>query len=76
MGELRAGFRHATSRLASAGRLRAGLDAEAAADLAWAMTSIPVWEQLTIDCARPAAQVRQRLATAVTDAVTSPTAGR
>jgi len=76
MRELRAGFRHATNRLASAGRLRAGLDAEAAADLAWAMTSIPVWEQLTIDCAWPAAQVRQRLATAVIDAVTSSAAGR
>jgi len=70
MGELRAGFRHAARRVATAGRLRPGLDPDAAADLAWAMTSIPVWEQLTIDCGRPAAEVRQRLTAAVVSAVT------
>jgi AcrR family transcriptional regulator len=70
MGELRAGFRHATRRLATAERLRAGLDPDAAADLAWAMTSIPVWEQLTIDCGRTAAEVQQCLTNAVTLAVT------
>ena len=70
MGELRVGFRHATQRLATAGHLRPGLDPGTAADLAWAMTSIPVWEQLTIDCGRPAAEVRQRLAAAVISAVT------
>jgi AcrR family transcriptional regulator len=71
MGELRAGFRHATRRLADAGRLRAGLDPASAADLAWAMTSIPVWEQLTSDCGRAATEVRRHLIAAVTGAVIS-----
>jgi AcrR family transcriptional regulator len=71
MDELRAGFRHATRRLADAGRLRAGLDPATAADLAWAMTSIPVWGQLTIDCGRAAAEVRRDLIGAVTGAVVS-----
>jgi AcrR family transcriptional regulator len=71
MEELRVGFRHAMRRLADAGRLRAGLDPASAADLAWAMTSIPVWEQLTLDCGRPPAEVRRRLIEAVTGAVTS-----
>jgi AcrR family transcriptional regulator len=71
MDELRAGFRHATHRLATDGRLRPGLDPAAAADLAWAMTSIPVWEQLTIDRGRPPAEVRRHLADAVTAALTT-----
>jgi AcrR family transcriptional regulator len=70
MGELRVGFRHAVQRLATAGHLRPGLDPDTAADLAWAMTSIPVWEQLTIDCGRPATEVQQRLTAAVISAVT------
>jgi AcrR family transcriptional regulator len=78
MGELRTGFRHATRRLASAGLLRDGLDAGTAADLAWAMTSIPVWEQLTTDCGRTAADVQRRLTRAVITTVTDaqPPAGR
>lgn len=75
MDELRGGFRHATRRLASAGRLREGLDPAVAADLAWAMTSIPMWEQLTVDCGRTAAQVRRRLTGAVLDAVTDGSRG-
>jgi AcrR family transcriptional regulator len=71
MEELRAGFRHATGRLADAGRLRAGLERASAADLAWALTSIPVWEQLTIDCGRPADEARRRLIEAVAGAVIS-----
>ncbi|PWK52103.1 TetR family transcriptional regulator [Actinoplanes xinjiangensis] len=71
MGELRAGFRHATQRMATAGRLRPGLDPATAADLAWAMTSIPVWEQLTIDCGRTGETVRRHLAGAVIDAVST-----
>ncbi|MEU4427842.1 TetR family transcriptional regulator [Actinoplanes sp. NPDC024001] len=74
MEELRAGFRHATRRLAAADRLRAGLDPVAAADLAWAMTSVPVWEQLTVDCGRAATEVRRQLTDAVTAAVTRPAA--
>jgi AcrR family transcriptional regulator len=69
MAELRAGFRHAAQRLADAGRLRPGLDPASAADVAWAMTSIPVWEQLTIDCGRPADEVRSHLISAVSGAV-------
>lgn len=71
MGQLRAGFRHATQRLAAAGRLRSGLDPATAADLAWAMASIPVWEQLTIDCGWTAEAARQHLAGAVSSAVTT-----
>ncbi|GAA3587533.1 hypothetical protein GCM10022419_082240 [Nonomuraea rosea] len=71
MDELRTGFRHAAQRPATAGRLPPGLDPDTAADLAWAMTSIPVWEQLTIDCGRPAIEVRQRLTAAVISAVTA-----
>jgi hypothetical protein len=50
MDDLRIGFRAAARRLADGGQLRAGLDVAAAADLAWAMTSMPVWDQLTVDC--------------------------
>jgi AcrR family transcriptional regulator len=71
MGELRAGFLHATQRLATASRLRSGLDPATAADLAWAMTSIPVWEQLTIDRGWTPDAVRQHLADAVSSAVTT-----
>jgi hypothetical protein len=70
MDELRRGFRHATGRLAATGRLRPGLDPGAAADLAWTMTSVPVWEQLTIDCGRPSDDARRHLTEAVTHAVT------
>jgi AcrR family transcriptional regulator len=70
MDELRAGFRHATHRLAANGQLRAGLDPAAAADLAWAMTSVPVWEQLTIDCGRAATEVRRHVTDAVVAALT------
>lgn len=72
MDELRAGFRHATRRLAAAGRLRAGLDPAAAADLAWAMTSVPVWEQLTVDRGWAATEVRRHLRDAVTAVLTRP----
>jgi AcrR family transcriptional regulator len=70
MSELRTGFRHATRRLQAAGRLRQGLTPAVAADLAWAMTSVPVWEQLTVDCGRSAADVRKHLADAVLASVT------
>lgn len=70
--ELRAGFRHATRRLADTGHLRAGLDLAAAADLAWTMTSVPVWEQLTVDCGRPPAEARRYLIGAVVAALTTP----
>ncbi|MFD1370636.1 TetR/AcrR family transcriptional regulator [Actinoplanes sichuanensis] len=69
MDELRTGFRHATGRLAATDRLRPGLDPGAAADLAWTMTSIPVWEQLTIECGRPSDDARRHLTEAVTHAV-------
>jgi AcrR family transcriptional regulator len=72
MAELRAGFRAAARRLAGAGRLRAGLDAAKAGDLAWAMASMPVFDQLTVDCRWTAGTARRHLVTAVTSALTEP----
>ncbi|GIH77085.1 TetR/AcrR family transcriptional regulator [Planobispora longispora] len=70
MGELREGFLTATRRLGAAGLLRPGLDPETAADLAWAMTSVPVWEQLTVDRGMSARDAEHRLTEAVTAALT------
>ncbi|MEU4576264.1 TetR/AcrR family transcriptional regulator [Nonomuraea sp. ATR24] len=70
MGELHEGFLTAARRLRAAGRLRPGLTPDLAADLAWAMTSIPVWEQLTTDRGRSAADVEEHLVGAVTAALT------
>ncbi|MBG0832883.1 TetR/AcrR family transcriptional regulator [Planomonospora sp. ID67723] len=69
MGELREGFLVAARRLGGAGLLRPGLAPETAADLAWAMTSVPVWEQLTIDCGMSAHDAGQHLTDAVTAAI-------
>lgn len=69
MNELRTGFRHATQRLAESGRLRAGLDAATAADLAWTMTSVPAWQQLTADCGRTTDDAEQLLTDAVRTAL-------
>ncbi|GIH93415.1 TetR/AcrR family transcriptional regulator [Planobispora siamensis] len=69
-GELRAGFLAATRRLGATGLLRPGLTPETAADLAWAMTSVPVWEQLTVDCGRDALDAGHHLTDAVTAALT------
>lgn len=79
MGELHEGFLAAARRLGAAGRLRQGLAADVAADLAWAMTSVSVWEQLTADRGRSAADVEEHLIDAVTAALTgdpSPQAAR
>jgi AcrR family transcriptional regulator len=70
MGELRTGFLVAAQRLADAGWLRPGLGVAAAADLAWALTSVPVWDQLTVDRGWPAAEVEGQLVEAVTLALT------
>ncbi|GAA0956690.1 helix-turn-helix domain-containing protein [Actinocorallia libanotica] len=70
MADLRAGFLAAVSAVASAGRLRPGLDVSAASEIAWAMTSVPVWEQLTVDCGRPPAEAEQHLGDAVINALT------
>ncbi|GII01442.1 TetR/AcrR family transcriptional regulator [Planobispora takensis] len=70
MGELRTGFLAAARRLDAAGLLRPGLTPETAADLAWAMTSIPVWEQFTLDCGRDALDAGRHLTDAVTAALT------
>jgi AcrR family transcriptional regulator len=61
MSELRAGFLFATRRLADAGCLRPGIGVDAAADLAWAMTSVPVWDQLTGDGGWQPVDVERRL---------------
>ncbi|MEV0826786.1 TetR/AcrR family transcriptional regulator [Nonomuraea rubra] len=70
MGELHEGFLAAARRLAAAGRLRPGLAVDVAADLAWAMTSVSVWEQLTTDRGRRAGDVEEHLIDAVTAALT------
>ncbi|WP_336216046.1 TetR/AcrR family transcriptional regulator [Nonomuraea sp. LPB2021202275-12-8] len=70
MGELHEGFLTAVRRLAAAGRLRPGLAVDVAADLAWAMTSVSVWEQLTADRGRRAGDVEEHLIGAVTAALT------
>jgi AcrR family transcriptional regulator len=61
MSELRAGFLVATRRLADSGRLRPGIGVDAAADLAWALTSVPVRDQLTGDCAWTPADIERHL---------------
>lgn len=71
MTDLRAGHRYAMGRLADAGLLRVVLDADAAADLSWALTSLPVWEQLTVDRQWPAARARLHLVRSVVVAVTT-----
>jgi AcrR family transcriptional regulator len=71
MAELRSGFDHVTRRLAKAGRLRGGLAPGAAADLAWSLTSVPVWDQLTTDCGRKPAQAERLLTDAVINAITT-----
>jgi AcrR family transcriptional regulator len=79
MGELHEGFLAAARRLGAAGRLRPGLAPDVAADLAWAMASVPVWEQLTADRGRSAGDVEEHLVGAVTAALTgdpSPEAAR
>ncbi|WP_068924141.1 TetR/AcrR family transcriptional regulator [Planobispora rosea] len=71
MDELRTGFLAATRRLRASGLLRPGLDPETAADLAWAMTSVPVWEQLTVDRGMSARDAEHHLTDAVTAALAS-----
>ncbi|NRQ33556.1 TetR/AcrR family transcriptional regulator [Nonomuraea sp. NN258] len=70
MDELHEGFLAAARHLSAAGRLRPGLDPDVAADLAWAMTSVSVWEQLTSDRGRRADDVEKHLVDAVTAALT------
>lgn len=68
--DLRAGFRSATSRLHEADHLREGLSANAAADLAWALCSMPVVEQLAIDLEWSNARVIRETTEATIRAVT------
>ena len=70
MSELRSGYRFATRRLAGVGLLRPGLDARGAADLAWALTSVPVWEQLTLDRGWSARRLERHLVDGVIAMVT------
>lgn len=69
MGDLRRGYRRATRRLAAAGALRDGLNEAGSADLAWAMTSVPVWEQLTLDRGWSAGRIERQLVDAVVAAL-------
>lgn len=70
MSELRAGFQTAMTAVATAGRLRPGLTVPRAAEIAWAITSVPVLEQLTIDCGRSADEAEQHLCDTVITALT------
>jgi AcrR family transcriptional regulator len=72
MTDLRRGYLLATRQLAAAGRLRDGLDATRAADLAWAMTSVPVWEQLRLDRDWSTRRIERELSDAVASALTTP----
>ncbi len=72
MTELRSGYRHATERLEATGRLRPGLDARSAAELAWAYASVAVCEQLTLDCGWSATRLRREVPDAVVAAITGP----
>ena len=69
MADLRRGYLRATRGLATAGRLRDGLDAARAADLAWAMTSVAVWEQLSLDRGWSARRMERQLVDAVVSAL-------
>jgi AcrR family transcriptional regulator len=71
MTELRSGYLRATRRLAAAGRLHQGVDAARAADLAWALTSVPVWEQLALDRAWSMGRMERQLIDAVVCALVS-----
>lgn len=71
MADLRAGHLHAAERLAGASRLRPGLSARAAADLTWAMSSVPVLSQLTGDRGWAARRARDTLAESIVHAVIS-----
>ena len=69
MSDLRRGHLRATRRLAAEGRLRDALDAARAADLTWALTSVPVWEQLSLDRSWSARRLERELVDAVLAAV-------
>lgn len=70
MRVLHGGFLVASRRLGDAGRLRAGLDAARAADLAWALASVAVVEQLCLDRRWNATTMQAELREAVLVAVT------
>jgi len=69
MAQLRAGHRRAARRLEEAGLLRDGLNATMAADLSWAMSSVPVWEQLAVDRRWSARRVERYLVDAIAAAL-------
>jgi AcrR family transcriptional regulator len=72
MAELRAGHRRAARRLKDAGLLRDGLSFAAAADLTWALTSVPVWRQLVVDRGWSPARAERHLVDAALRAVAIP----
>lgn len=71
-GDLRAGFRAATSRLGDAGLLRTGLSARSAAGIVWSFCSVPVVEQLTADLGWPEDRVVRETTRAALGAVITP----
>jgi AcrR family transcriptional regulator len=72
MRDLRGGVLRATRRLEAAGLLRVGLSASIAADLAWSLTNVPVWQHLALDCGWSQRSVERDLTAAVRAAITAP----
>jgi hypothetical protein len=70
MDELRAGFFAVSRRLDGASLLRPGLSPAAAGELAWALTSVAVWEHLRLDRGWSARTTERRLADMVVLALT------
>ena len=69
------GCRQMVARLAEEGLLRRGLQAEAAADLLWTLTSLRTWEQLVIERGWSAAEYRERVTALVVSALIGASGG-
>lgn len=70
MDELRGGFLVASRRLDAAGLLRTGLHPAVAGELAWALTSVAVWEQLRLERGWSAPDIERLLTETVVLALT------
>jgi AcrR family transcriptional regulator len=55
------GCRRVVARLQSAGRLRSGLDADAATDILWSLTSLRTWEDLVLQRGWTSVQYEDRV---------------
>jgi AcrR family transcriptional regulator len=70
MDELRGGFLVASRRLDDAGLLRTGLHPVAASELAWALASVAVWEQLRLERGWSASETERLLTETIVLALT------